>query len=78
MDYLKVGRAFINDFKSYKCFHLVKTKDGNILKIADLVRDAAIIAQVQQSAYQIWQQYPNNAVALINRWLGNKEKYSNA
>lgn len=59
---------------------LLGTKQTGLadLKIADLVRDAAIIAQVQQSAYQIWQQYPNNAVALINRWLGNKEKYSNA
>ena len=59
---------------------LLGTKQTGLadLKIADLVRDAAIIAQVQQSAYQIWHQYPDNAVALINRWLGNKEKYSNA
>ncbi|WP_448247714.1 ATP-dependent DNA helicase RecG [Thalassotalea agariperforans] len=59
---------------------LLGTKQTGLadLKIADLVRDADIIAQVQQSAYQIWQQYPENAVTLINRWLGNKEKYSNA
>ena len=59
---------------------LLGTKQTGLadLKIADLVRDADIIAQVQQSAYQIWRQYPENAVALINRWLGNKEKYSNA
>ena len=59
---------------------LLGTKQTGLadLKIADLVRDADIIAQVQQSAYQIWRQYPENALALINRWLGNKEKYSNA
>lgn len=48
------------------------------LKIADLVRDAALIAEIQQTAYMIWQKYPDNARALINRWLANREQYSNA
>jgi len=48
------------------------------LKIADLVRDAALIPEIQQTAYLLWKKYPNNAQALINRWLANKEKYSNA
>ena len=48
------------------------------LKIADLVRDAAIIPIIQQTAYLIWQNYPDNANALINRWLANREQYSNA
>jgi len=48
------------------------------LKIADLVRDADLIPQVQQDAYLLWHKYPDNAQALINRWLANKEKYSNA
>ncbi|MGJ8693082.1 MAG: ATP-dependent DNA helicase RecG [Thalassotalea sp.] len=48
------------------------------LKIADLLRDADIIPQVQQIGYQLWKKYPDTANALINRWLGNKEKYSNA
>ena len=48
------------------------------LKIADLVRDAALIPEIQQTAYMIWQKYPNNALALINRWLANREQYSNA
>lgn len=48
------------------------------LKIADLVRDAALIAEIQQTAYMIWQKYPDNALALINRWLANREQYSNA
>jgi ATP-dependent DNA helicase RecG len=48
------------------------------LKIADLLRDAALIPEIQQTAYLLWKKYPNNAKALINRWLPNKEKYSNA
>ena len=48
------------------------------LKIADLQRDAHLIPQVQQQARLIWQQYPELANALINRWLANREKYSNA
>jgi len=48
------------------------------LKIADLVRDAALIPEIQQTAYLLWKKHPNNAKALINRWLANKEKYSNA
>lgn len=48
------------------------------LKIADLVRDSHLIPTVQQQAYLIWNKYPEQAVLLINRWLANKEKYSNA
>lgn len=48
------------------------------LRIADLVRDAALIPEVQQHAYLLWKQYPEQANALIQRWLANKEKYSNA
>ena len=48
------------------------------LKIADLVRDAVLIPEIQQTAYMIWQKYPDNALALINRWLANREQYSNA
>ncbi|MFD2167417.1 ATP-dependent DNA helicase RecG [Thalassotalea euphylliae] len=48
------------------------------LKIADLVRDQAIIPEVQQHAYLLWKQYPKQAEAIIERWMGNREKYSNA
>ena len=48
------------------------------LKIADLMRDTAIIAEVQQHAYVLLQQYPQQAQALIQRWLGNKQIYANA
>jgi len=48
------------------------------LKIADLIRDAALIPEIKQTAYLLWKKYPSNAKSLINRWLANKEKYSNA
>jgi len=48
------------------------------LKIADLVRDAYLISDIQQKAYLLSKQYPDSAQALIHRWLGNKERYSNA
>jgi len=48
------------------------------LKIADLVRDGYLIPDIQQKAYLLSRQYPESAQALIQRWLGNKERYSNA
>jgi len=48
------------------------------LKIADLLRDAHLIPEVQQHAYLIWQQYPQNAQAIILRWMGEREHFSNA
>ncbi|WP_085286002.1 ATP-dependent DNA helicase RecG [Colwellia chukchiensis] len=59
---------------------LLGTKQTGLadLKIADLERDAHLIPQVQQQARQIWQQYPAQANALIQRWLANREQYSNA
>ncbi|WP_434017481.1 ATP-dependent DNA helicase RecG [Thalassotalea sediminis] len=59
---------------------LLGTKQTGLadLKIADLVRDAELIPQVQQHAYQLWQHSPDKALALIERWLGSREHYSNA
>ena len=59
---------------------LLGTKQTGLadLKIADLQRDAHLIPEVQKSANLIWKKYPDVAEALINRWLANREKYSNA
>ncbi|WP_346776935.1 ATP-dependent DNA helicase RecG [Thalassotalea sp. G2M2-11] len=59
---------------------LLGTKQTGLaeLKIADLVRDADLIPEVQQHAFLLWKQHPENALALINRWLGSREHYSNA
>jgi ATP-dependent DNA helicase RecG len=47
-----------------------------MLKIADLIRDGYLIAHIKQKAYLLSRQNPECAQALINRWLGNKERYS--
>ncbi|KDM90683.1 ATP-dependent DNA helicase RecG [Photobacterium galatheae] len=59
---------------------LLGTKQTGIadFKVADLVRDQHLIPQVQKMARYLHDQYPNNAKAIIDRWLGNKENYSNA
>ena len=48
------------------------------LKIADLIRDGYLIADIKQKAYLLSRQNPECAQALIQRWLANKERYSNA
>jgi ATP-dependent DNA helicase RecG len=59
---------------------LLGTKQTGLadLKIADLLRDAHLIPEVQQHAYLIWQKYPQNAQAIIQRWMGEREHFSNA
>jgi ATP-dependent DNA helicase RecG len=59
---------------------LLGTKQTGLadLKIADLIRDAALIPQVQNIANHLWEQYPSNAQAIVNRWLGNKEQFGHA
>jgi ATP-dependent DNA helicase RecG len=48
------------------------------LKIADLIRDGYLIPDIKQKAYLLSRKNPECAQALIQRWLGNKERYSNA
>ncbi|MCV2886193.1 ATP-dependent DNA helicase RecG [Aestuariibacter sp. AA17] len=48
------------------------------LRIADLVRDAELIPQVQTMATHLWDNHPAHAQAIINRWIGNKQKYGHA
>lgn len=47
-------------------------------KIADLVRDQRLIPEVQRIARHIHDNYPDNAVAIIDRWLGDRDVYSKA
>lgn len=48
------------------------------LKVADLLRDQAMIPEVQRVARHLHQHYPEHAQALIERWLPEKARYSNA
>lgn len=47
-------------------------------KVADLLRDQALIPEVQRIARHIHERYPEQAAALIERWMPETEKYSNA
>jgi ATP-dependent DNA helicase RecG len=48
------------------------------MRIADLMRDQALIPQVHSIAEHLWQQYPSFAQAIINRWLASREHYGQA
>ncbi|MDK4806802.1 MAG: ATP-dependent DNA helicase RecG [Novosphingobium aromaticivorans] len=47
-------------------------------KVADLLRDQAMIPDVQRLARHIHERYPEQAIALIERWMPETERYSNA
>ncbi|EKN4195721.1 TPA: ATP-dependent DNA helicase RecG [Yersinia enterocolitica] len=47
-------------------------------KVADLLRDQAMIPEVQRVARHLHQQYPEHAQALIERWLPERTRYTNA
>jgi ATP-dependent DNA helicase RecG len=59
---------------------LLGTKQTGLadFKIADLIRDQYLIAEVQRIARYIHQYYPNNAQAIIERWLGDRDIYAKA
>ncbi|WP_114785883.1 ATP-dependent DNA helicase RecG [Vibrio tetraodonis] len=59
---------------------LLGTKQTGIadFKIADLVRDQHLIPEVQRVARHIHDNYPENASAIIERWLGERDIYSKA
>ncbi|RJT43763.1 ATP-dependent DNA helicase RecG [Rahnella woolbedingensis] len=47
-------------------------------KVADLLRDQAMIPDVQRIARYLQQQFPEHAKALIERWLPESVRYTNA
>ncbi|MDV7105495.1 ATP-dependent DNA helicase RecG [Vibrio sp. TH_r3] len=59
---------------------LLGTKQTGIadLKIADLIRDQRLIPDIQRMARFIHDNHPKNAQAIITRWLGERDIYSNA
>ncbi|WOT04929.1 ATP-dependent DNA helicase RecG [Shewanella youngdeokensis] len=48
------------------------------MKIADLMRDQALIPHVQRLAPHIMQQVPDSVDAIIQRWLGDREQFVQA
>ncbi len=47
------------------------------LRIADILRDAKLLADVQRAAKMLQQKYPQHIDLLIKRWLGKELDYSN-
>ena len=45
------------------------------LRIADLVRDQALLDDVREAADLMLREYPQNAAALVERWLGQRADY---
>lgn len=48
------------------------------MKVADITRHAHLIEPAQRLAQQLWQQYPQLAQALIERWLPRREIFAQA
>lgn len=46
------------------------------LRIADIQRDMYLLPDIKNAAELLIQQYPDNAQAIIRRWLGTSERYS--
>jgi ATP-dependent DNA helicase RecG len=44
-------------------------------RIANLVRDAELMPQVQAAAETVRRLVPDNAAAIVRRWLGNASRY---
>ncbi|MCL1050014.1 ATP-dependent DNA helicase RecG [Shewanella abyssi] len=48
------------------------------MKIADLMRDQALIPHIQKLAPHVMQQAPDSVDAIIQRWLGDREQFVQA
>lgn len=48
-----------------------------MLRVASLERDSALLPQVQTMAQQVWTAYPSAIEPLIERWLGDSERFAN-
>jgi ATP-dependent DNA helicase RecG len=44
--------------------------------IADLLRDQALLPQIEQAAQSLQQNYPQHVAPIIRRWLGGRESYA--
>ncbi len=47
-----------------------------MLRIADLVRDQALLPAVEQAANQLMQNYPGHVNPLVRRWIGEATRYA--
>ena len=47
------------------------------LKVASLIRDAALLPQVQELAEILLEKHPDAAAGIMRRWIGDAEQYGN-
>nr|WP_275098366.1 ATP-dependent DNA helicase RecG [Sedimenticola hydrogenitrophicus] len=47
-------------------------------RIADLLRDQPLLAEVQQAAQLLLERYPERVTPLVRRWVGDRQHYINA
>ena len=73
-----VANGHVQLDRNFSAQALLRKRTSSPLRIADLVRDAALIPQVQDIAERLWREYPSHAQAIINRWIGDKEQYGHA
>ncbi|MFY9178817.1 MAG: helicase-related protein, partial [Venatoribacter sp.] len=57
---------------------LLGTKQTGLqmLRVADLQRDGELLPMVRDMAQQLWQQHPQAVEPLIQRWLGDAERFA--
>ena len=48
------------------------------LRVADLMRDQALLPEVQRRAQALLERHPEQAERVIHRWLGSREQYAHA
>ncbi len=46
------------------------------LRVADLLRDQALLPAVSEAAQLILERYPERSAPLLRRWLGDGAKYA--
>ena len=47
------------------------------MRVADLIRDAGLLPQIQELAQPLLRDHPQAAAAIMQRWLGEASEYGN-
>ncbi len=47
------------------------------MRVADLIRDAGLLPQIQELAQKLLRDHPDSSAAIMHRWLGKASEYGN-
>jgi ATP-dependent DNA helicase RecG len=47
------------------------------MRVADLIRDAGLLPQIQEMAQQLLQEHPDAVAGIMHRWIGAAGEYGN-